>query len=147
MLNCPVCRQVLHKPLPPFCDQCGWDLENDLILVASLDPIPENVQKKYTQRLAIAIREWDKYDRMIAACSEGIAIMPDYAQAYIIRGHLYNSKGDYDRAIADYTRAIAMKPGATTYHNRGCAYRKIGREIAAKRDFEKYEELKRRSKS
>mgnify|MGYP001595382467 CR=1 FL=1 len=35
----------------------------------------------------------------------------------------YYNKGDYDRAIADYTRAIELDPkDAITYSNRGIVY-------------------------
>ena len=44
--------------------------------------------------------------------------------AYINRGHAYINKGDYDRAIADYTEAIRLDPKyAIAYGNRGKAYR------------------------
>ncbi len=45
------------------------------------------------------------------------------ARFYGFRGFAYEKKGEYDRAIADYTKAIALKPkSANAYTNRGLAY-------------------------
>ena len=52
-----------------------------------------------------------------------IRIKPDYADAYHNRGGAYADKGEYDRAIADFTTAIRIKPDhAETYRNRGVAH-------------------------
>jgi len=58
--QCPVCENNLPDPLPPFCEQCAWDLENDLTLVPTMHKIPEEVQRIYVQRLAIAKRVWSE---------------------------------------------------------------------------------------
>ena len=43
--------------------------------------------------------------------------------AYYNRGNAYSDKGDYDRAIADYTRAIEIEPDdSCVYYTRGDAY-------------------------
>jgi tetratricopeptide (TPR) repeat protein len=45
------------------------------------------------------------------------------AAAYNNRGIAYGEKGEYDRAIADYNRAIQLDPKlAFAYNNRGNAY-------------------------
>jgi tetratricopeptide (TPR) repeat protein len=39
------------------------------------------------------------------------------------RGYAYDHKGDYDRAIADYTQVIKLDPNdAVAYYNRGRTY-------------------------
>ena len=54
------------------------------------------------------------------------SLQPDtltLAKAYYNRGNAYNQKGEYDRAIEDYAKAIELKPhDANTYYNRGIAY-------------------------
>jgi tetratricopeptide (TPR) repeat protein len=46
----------------------------------------------------------------------------DTAEAYLMRGDQYSSLKDYEHAIADYTRAIQLKPDyAEAYNNRGLA--------------------------
>ncbi|MFZ1990264.1 MAG: tetratricopeptide repeat protein, partial [Alphaproteobacteria bacterium] len=47
----------------------------------------------------------------------------DLAVEFYNRGIAYRDKGDYDRAIADYTQAIRLKPDyAKAFNNRGLAY-------------------------
>ncbi|MDR0707369.1 MAG: tetratricopeptide repeat protein [Treponema sp.] len=53
------------------------------------------------------------------------------AKSYVESGLAYHNKGDYDRAIADYTQAIRIDPKyALAYHNRGVAYE-------VKKDFDR----------
>ena len=35
---------------------------------------------------------------------------PDNVETYIYRGLAYHHKGEYDRAIGDFTKAIELKP-------------------------------------
>jgi tetratricopeptide (TPR) repeat protein len=79
---------------------------------------------------------------------------PQHADAYFNRGYVYGRKGDpdqafayrhkrdrvqvgdYDRAIADFTRAIEIDPKRTDAHvHRGFAYDALGREEDAIADF------------
>ena len=47
------------------------------------------------------------------------------AEIYIDRGIAYENKGEYDKAIADYTEAIRLDPkDAKAYCSRGWAYGK-----------------------
>ena len=48
---------------------------------------------------------------------------PRYADAYTNRGWAYASKSQFDRAIADFDKAIEINPRhANAYTNRGLAY-------------------------
>ncbi|MCW3488694.1 hypothetical protein [Dethiobacter alkaliphilus] len=51
---CPVCNLKLPNPLPPFCHQCGWDLENDITLMSSLHELPDHLCENYQKRVEIA---------------------------------------------------------------------------------------------
>lgn len=52
------------------------------------------------------------------------------------------NKGEYDRAIEDYSKALALEPrDVDIYNSRALAYIKLGREEEARRDFEMYNEL------
>ena len=54
-------------------------------------------------------------------------LKPDYTEAYHNCGNAYLKKGDYNRAIEDYTRAIERKSDyAEAYNSRGAAYDKKG---------------------
>ena len=49
------------------------------------------------------------------------------ARAYLIRGHAYGQKGQYDKAISDYTKALEINPRhAVSYGGRGIAYGQKG---------------------
>ena len=49
-------------------------------------------------------------DARIEACSRALQAKPDDAIAYYNRGATYKLKGDFDRAIADFSKAIELKP-------------------------------------
>ncbi len=62
--------------------------------------------------------------------------------AYINRGNAYKGKGEYDQAIADFTKAIELDPKvADAYNNRGYAYEKKGETNQALVDYKKASEL------
>ena len=50
-------------------------------------------------------------------------LRPDYAEAYNNRGCAYRAKGDYDKAIEDYTKALSLKADyVVALQNRAMAY-------------------------
>ena len=52
--------------------------------------------------------------------NRAINLDPNGAVAYNNRGLVYQHKGDYEKAIADYTQAIQLNPDlAQAYSNRG----------------------------
>jgi len=58
--------------------------------------------------------------------------------AYLNRGYEYRLKKDFEKAIADYSKAISLKPDfAKAYHNRGTAYFYTDRDSLAILDFNK----------
>jgi len=60
-----------------------------------------------------------------------------YAIAYSNRGFAYYNKGQYDRAIANYDKAIKLDPKfAIAYNNRGIAYGQKGDDDRAFADFD-----------
>ena len=53
-----------------------------------------------------------------------------------MRGYSYAEKGDYARAIADFTEAIHLNPKRVDfYNNRGCAYNEKGDHDKAVADY------------
>jgi tetratricopeptide (TPR) repeat protein len=71
-------------------------------------------------------------DLSISACTQIIQggkqeSLENRARAYNKRGIAYYMKGEFDRAIADYTKAIALDAkNAKAYYNRGLAYHEKG---------------------
>ena len=77
-----------------------------------------------------------------ATNGDAIELKPD-AEAYYNRGIAKRAKGDLDGAIADYTKAIELKPDyAVAYSNRGAAKQAKGDLDGAIADFTKAIELK-----
>lgn len=70
-------------------------------------------------------------DVIIRSCSAiidaGTELAENIAIAHYNRGWAYSKKDDYDRAIEDYDRAIALNPkDASAYYYRGYTYRSKG---------------------
>ena len=60
-----------------------------------------------------------------------------HESAYYNRGAAYQTKGDYDRAIADYDQVIRLNPEAVrAYNNRGVAYNAKGDHHRAIADYD-----------
>jgi tetratricopeptide (TPR) repeat protein len=56
-----------------------------------------------------------------------VPIDPDHAIAYSNRGKLYRQKGQYDRAIANYSKALELHPNLdNAYFGRGLTYKATG---------------------
>jgi len=87
------------------------------------------------------------FNRQIKGCTEIIKrgkkeTRKSRRLAYYYRGKGHYEKRQYDRAIADYTKAIELNPKfADAYNFRGIAYRKIGQYDRAIADHTKMIEL------
>jgi tetratricopeptide (TPR) repeat protein len=83
----------------------------------------------------------DDPERSIAGCSaliqSGQETGINLAKAFYSRGWAYARKGDYDRAIADYDRALQLNPSlANAYYSLGVAYEHKGDFDRAIGDFD-----------
>jgi regulator of sirC expression with transglutaminase-like and TPR domain len=87
-----------------------------LLICAACAPAPPNPALNVTTlldegRAHLAVYEWD---RAIDAFARAVAIAPDHAEAYCLRGLAYASApgGPESRgaAIEDYTRCLALAP-------------------------------------
>jgi tetratricopeptide (TPR) repeat protein len=87
------------------------------------------------------------HDLRIKRCSEIIERNPRDAIAYHNRGDAYGLKGDIERAISDYTKAIVLSPNyAPAYHSRGRAYVSKGDYVRAVDDVTRAGELTRKAR-
>jgi len=81
--------------------------------------------------------------KAIEYLNEAIKLKPDFAEAYNIRGNIYNRLGQYQRAIEDLNESIRLKPDfAMTYNNRGANYNNFGQYPRAIEDFNEAIRLK-----
>jgi tetratricopeptide (TPR) repeat protein len=82
------------------------------------------------------------HDLRIKGCSAIIERNPKDVVSYYNRGAAHGLKGDVDRAIADYTKAIVLNPNyAPAYNSRGRAYASKGDYIRAVDDVTKAGEI------
>ena len=71
-----------------------------------------------------------------------IEINPQDAAAYVRRGIAYRLKGNSDRAIADFSKAIEINPNdASAYSYRGSSFNAKGDHDRAIADFTKAIEI------
>ena len=106
-------------------------------------PHIESDAKGCLQR-GIEAHQNNNLDDAIAYYTEIIRLDPDISiltTTYDCRGLAYSDKGDYDRAIVDFTEAIEPNPNHYTYYNRGVAYLKKGDYNRAIEDFTEAIEL------
>ena len=77
------------------------------------------------------------------AFSKAIEVDPKNANAYCMRGDMHlNILNNFDKAIEDLSRAIAIAPNFAYAHKlRGICYKKIDTLIDAKKDWEKASNL------
>jgi tetratricopeptide (TPR) repeat protein len=67
----------------------------------------------------------------------------NYYMAFYVRGFAWDEKSEYDKAIADYTKAIELKPDdGSIYNNRGISWKSKGEYDKAIADYTKAIELK-----
>lgn len=76
------------------------------------------------------------YDQSLALLQEAVKSHPDDSRVYSERGLVYAKMGQDELAIADLTRALALKETAMDYNNRGECYRHLKQFDLAKRDYD-----------
>ena len=90
-------------------------------------------------------------DEAIAACNRAI-MSRDLSSLHLTitlynRGTAWNSKGDHDRAIEDFSEAIRLRPEyASAYNNRGNAWGKKGEYANRTTAYEPYMDAPRLAK-
>jgi len=111
------------EPLPARVAERGRDQRG-----AEASPLAHGVDLRVRERDALA--------------ASVIGRKPDDAIAYYNRGATYKLKGDFDRAIADFSKAIELKPDyAAAYDARGLVHVAKGDYVQALADVTRANEL------
>ena len=65
-------------------------------------------------------------------------LKPDLSFAYCNRGDAYFYKENYDKALTDYNKALAIQPDySNVYYRRAILYKKTGTYDKARADYDK----------
>ena len=61
------------------------------------------------------------YGRPVLLIAAALGVKPDEFRGYDLRGLLFEKKGEKDKAIADYRRALSLQPRCRSRRPRGTA--------------------------
>lgn len=96
--------------------------------------------QKSDEHFETAVRLYDKknYNGAIRELTTAIKLNPKNLKAYLIRGNAYSEKRDYDTAIKDFSKMIALIPQEKMFSLMadGNPYIYRGRTYLAKKDFD-----------
>lgn len=87
---------------------------------AAVEP-PQHTAESYYNRGAICLGQGD-YAQAITLYTSAIELDPDYTYAIHSRGVAYERLGNYEKAIADYKRAIRIEDYAFSHYGLGYIY-------------------------
>ena len=93
-------------------DRKQWDKGVSLVQEAfkSGELMPTNVPAAYNN-LCIGLTGMRKFDDAIAACDKAVAMKPRQWSFYNNRANIFFYLGQYDRALAEYYKAMTFSPG------------------------------------
>jgi len=87
---------------------------------------------------ALEAKSYEVSIRFLSAALDAAVKSEDIAYLHGLRGDAYRGKGDSDKALADYARAVNFLPkNAPDYVTRGQTYEKMGNYKAAASDYAK----------
>src|SRR6185503_9266582 len=89
------------------------------IALRPTSPVP------YTAMCA-ALLEAVRYDEAVKVLTDAVARFPDNFRAYQLLGTAHHSLGHTDEAVANYRKAIAIRPSGAAYSNIGAALHVAG---------------------
>ena len=115
--------------------------------VLEVELVPEGVKPKAAQPSAAdaaahvargrELAEKEQYDQAIEEYTAAIALQPDFAEAYLLRGKANDILGhQLVDSVADFTKAIELRPNwAEAYCQRGASWLRLGWVINASPDL------------
>jgi tetratricopeptide (TPR) repeat protein len=115
----------------------GTGIYTKVLTVQELLDSYKTLSKK--QAKPVPVIEKDKKNFQLAEIERLTGILnsdPQFAEGFFERGLNYSELGEYDKAIADYSKAIALNPyDADSFNNRGVACARTGNYERAIADF------------
>ena len=92
-----------------------------------------NPTAKYYTKRAVSLMFLSQMKEALEDFDRAIKIDPNYAEAYLFKGSIYQLMEDYDIAISFYSKAIKANPQyADAYMMRGLLLRAINKKDACK---------------
>ncbi len=98
---------------------------------AGQDKKPDDLLAQAEQALRLR-----KFREAMELATKVIEQKPESAEAHLLRGLARGSLGNLREAVGDFTKAIDLKPAATTYLQRGRAYSELDEPAKALADFD-----------
>jgi len=106
------------------------------------DAFFENSDQVNIFNQAVMLYNSEKYSEVVEAVEQLLALNPNIAQAYNLRGNAYFSLAKYNLAIEDFTKAINLnKSFSEAYRSRAETYRSLAQYDLALSDMNKLIEL------
>jgi len=99
-----------------------------IILAATVGTFTASAAQAEPEGWAACAGEAPQYSlqQQIAGCTTYLTTNPNDHNGLFNRGHSFEANGQYDQAVSDYNRAIALKPDlAMAYEARGNSYYKL----------------------
>jgi tetratricopeptide (TPR) repeat protein len=119
----------------------AWALPLAGLLIFCLMIVGLSLTPRYRSDRVMSQAYW-RYNRgqvaeAIPLFSTAVAINPENAAAYNMRGHAYADMGDFELALDDYDEVVAQYPDyAWVYKDRGDAHLALGELSAALADYD-----------
>ena len=104
---------------------------------ATPTPDPELTADSYYE-IALARITTDDADDVLVNLSKAIDLNPNYVDAYFLRGLIYGSQYDFDKAIADFEKVVELDPSHTDAKAMHAdAYAARGADYALEKNYDK----------
>ncbi|MCF7958617.1 MAG: tetratricopeptide repeat protein [Phycisphaerae bacterium] len=135
-----LCQTILQKTQKLYEEFLEKNSDNPAALIQTADAFFRIVlSHKYLGQDNQAVQQI--YQKALIAGIRAIELKPEDSNCWRIRGQAYNGLGQYDKAVADFTKAVELKSDDNLYWLRGDAYYSLGQYDKAFADFTKSIEL------
>jgi tetratricopeptide (TPR) repeat protein len=135
------------QPLEGSRAQCADDSVTDMVVIKACTAVIQSGQEdaegltRAYKNLCLAQNNRGNHDQAIADCTQAIRLDPADIDTVLFRAHAFFNKSDFDSAIEDYNRAIALgsksaETSADAFVGRAAAWHRKGDEQRAIADID-----------